>query len=66
MPGTRVYVLGPPQDEELLLGADDPRRDSEVYQKAALALDPETAFFAAALAADEPPTRTPRTTSCAT
>jgi hypothetical protein len=50
--GARVYVLGPPQDEELLLRSDPSRRDSEVYEKR-LALDPETAFFAAALAADE-------------
>ena len=52
--GPRVYVLGPPQDEELLLRSDPSRRSSEVYERR-LALDPETAFFAAALAAEGAP-----------
>jgi hypothetical protein len=50
--GARVYVLGPPQDEKLLLRSDPSRGDSEVYEKR-LGLGPETAFFAAALAADD-------------
>jgi hypothetical protein len=48
--GARVYVLGPPRDEKLLLRSDPSRRASEVYEKK-LGLDDETAFFAAALAA---------------
>ena len=49
----RVYVLGPPQDESLLLRSDPSRQGSEVYESR-LALDEETAFYAAALAADGP------------
>lgn len=52
VPGARLYVLGPPQDEELLLRSDPSRRDHEVYEKR-LGLNPETSFFAAALAADD-------------
>jgi hypothetical protein len=47
--GARVYVLGPPRDEKLLLRSDPSRRTSEVYEKK-LGLDDETAFFAAAVA----------------
>lgn len=47
--GVRVYVLGPPRDEKLLLRSDPSRRASEVYEKK-LGLDEETAFFAAAMA----------------
>ena len=47
--GARVYVLGPPRDEKLLLRSDPSRRASEVYEKK-LGLDDETSFFAAALA----------------
>ncbi len=54
--GARVYVLGPPQDESLLLRSDPSRQASEVYESR-LALDEETAFYAAALAAD--PTTAP-------
>ncbi len=49
----RVYVLGPPQDESLLLRSDPSRQASEVYESR-LALDEETAFYAAALAGDGP------------
>lgn len=55
LPGSpaRVHVLGPPRDEALLLRSDPSHRASEVYEKR-LALDEETAFFAAVLAAAEP------------
>jgi beta-lactamase superfamily II metal-dependent hydrolase len=46
----RVHVLGPPQDEALLLRSNPSQRASEVYEKR-LALSEETAFFAAVLAA---------------
>jgi hypothetical protein len=49
VPGARVYVLGPPRGEELK--RSDPRA-GEAYEKS-LALNEETAFFAAALAAHE-------------
>jgi hypothetical protein len=51
VPGARLYVLGPPQDEQLLLRSDPSRRGREVYEKR-LGLGPEISFFAAALAAD--------------
>jgi hypothetical protein len=54
----RVYVLGPPQDESLLLRSDPSRQASEVYESR-LPLDEETAFYAAALAADPPPASGP-------
>jgi beta-lactamase superfamily II metal-dependent hydrolase len=59
LPGSpaRVYVLGPPQDEALLLRSNPSQRASEVYEKR-LALDGETAFFAA-VAAAEGPARSP-------
>ncbi len=52
LPGlsARVYVLGPPHDEALLLRSDPSKRASEVYEKR-LALNQEAAFFAAVLAA---------------
>src|SRR6476661_4644854 len=55
LPGSpaRVHVLGPPQDEALLLRSDPSHGASEVYEKR-LALDEETAFFAAVLAAAGP------------
>lgn len=52
--GARVYVLGPPQDETLLRRSNPSRQASEVYEKR-LALDEETAFYAAALAAAPAP-----------
>jgi beta-lactamase superfamily II metal-dependent hydrolase len=46
--GVRVYVLGPPEDEELLLRSDpSPGPDSEVYDLS-LAVSPAMAFLAAA------------------
>jgi glyoxylase-like metal-dependent hydrolase (beta-lactamase superfamily II) len=55
LPGgaARVYVLGPPQDEALLLRSDPSSRASEVYEKR-LGLSRETAFFAAILAETPP------------
>lgn len=55
LPGSavRVHVLGPPQDEALLLRSDPSSRASEVYEKR-LHLSPETAFFAAVLAETPP------------
>ncbi|MFL6195237.1 MAG: hypothetical protein ACJ75H_13765 [Thermoanaerobaculia bacterium] len=50
VPGVRVYVLGPPQDEKLLLRSDPSKKASEVYEKR-LGLDEQTAFFAAVNAA---------------
>jgi hypothetical protein len=51
--GARVYVLGPPQDEALLLRGNPSRVASETYEKR-LALNEETAFYAAALALEAP------------
>jgi metallo-beta-lactamase superfamily protein len=57
LPGAaRVYVLGPPQDEALLLRSDPSSRASEVYEKR-LQLNQEAAFFAAVLA--ETPSQSP-------
>jgi glyoxylase-like metal-dependent hydrolase (beta-lactamase superfamily II) len=58
LPGcaVRVYVLGPPRDEALLLRSDPSRRASEVYEQR-LQLNQEDAFFAAVLAAA--PTESP-------
>lgn len=55
LPGcaARVYVLGPPRDQALLLRSDPSSRASEVYEKR-LQLTPEAAFFTALLA-DAPP-----------
>jgi hypothetical protein len=47
----RVYVLGPPRDEDLLTRASPSRQAGEVYEKR-LTLDEESAFHAAALAAE--------------
>ncbi|HEV2843222.1 MAG TPA: hypothetical protein VG477_00110, partial [Thermoanaerobaculia bacterium] len=46
----RVYVLGPPRDEELLTRSS-PSRTADAYGESGLALDEESAFHAAALAA---------------
>jgi glyoxylase-like metal-dependent hydrolase (beta-lactamase superfamily II) len=46
----RVFVLGPPEDEKLLLRSNPSRRTPEVYEKR-MALTAETAFLAAALGA---------------
>ncbi|HTG32646.1 MAG TPA: MBL fold metallo-hydrolase [Thermoanaerobaculia bacterium] len=55
LPGSpaRVHVLGPPLDEALLMRSDPSHKASEVYEKR-LALDEETAFFTAVLAAAGP------------
>ncbi len=47
--GARVYVLGPPQDEAMLLRSDPSHKASEVYEQR-LQLTQEAAFFAAILA----------------
>jgi glyoxylase-like metal-dependent hydrolase (beta-lactamase superfamily II) len=52
-PTARVYVLGPPRDEALLLRSNPSQRASEVYEKR-LTLNQEAAFFAAVLAAEPP------------
>jgi hypothetical protein len=51
LPGSpaRVYVLGPPEDEALLLRSTPSQRASEVYEKR-LGLSEESAFFAAVTA----------------
>jgi hypothetical protein len=56
LPGlaVRVFVLGPPQDEALLLRSSPSQRASEVYEKR-LALTEESAFFAGVAAAAGPP-----------
>ena len=65
-PGGRVHVLGPPQDEALLLRSTPSQRASEVYEKR-LALTEETAFFAAASPPwPGPAPEPPRRRSCAT
>jgi glyoxylase-like metal-dependent hydrolase (beta-lactamase superfamily II) len=51
LPGlARVFVLGPPQDEALLLRSNPSQRASEVYEQR-LALTEESAFFAGVAAA---------------
>lgn len=47
----RVFVLGPPRDEELLTRSS-PSRAADAYGEPCLALDEESAFHAAALAAE--------------
>ena len=56
LPGlaARVFVLGPPQDEALLLRSTPSQRASEVYEKR-LGLTEEIAFFAGVAAAAGPP-----------
>ncbi|HEY0556201.1 MAG TPA: hypothetical protein VGG20_18250 [Thermoanaerobaculia bacterium] len=56
LPGSpaRVFVLGPPQDEALLLRSTPSQRASEVYEKR-LGLTEEIAFFAGVAAAAGPP-----------
>jgi hypothetical protein len=51
--GVRFYVLGPPEDRELLERSDPSARDSEVYERAP-ALTAHNAFAVAALHAVEP------------
>jgi len=45
--GVSVWVLGPPQDEALLSRSDP--RGSEAYEDTEMALNPDNAFFGAAL-----------------
>lgn len=49
--GARFYVLGPPEDEELLLRSAPSQTDSEVYELRP-SLNETTGFYAAALRAD--------------
>ena len=51
--GIRIYVLGPPEDETLLSKSNPSKSDSEVYERA-VALGEESAFYLAALAAEDP------------
>ena len=53
VPGVRVFVLGPPENEDLLSRSNPSKVDSEVYERA-LALDEASAFYVAALAAEDP------------
>ncbi len=50
--GIRIYVLGPPENEQLLSKSDPSTEDSEVYQWA-LALDDADAVYGADMSADE-------------
>jgi hypothetical protein len=52
-PGARFYVLGPPEDRELLERSDPSRVHSEVYERS-LALNGASAFGIAALGASGP------------
>lgn len=54
VPGVRFFVLGPPENEELIKRSDPSKRDSEVYEDAEHALNLDNAFFAAALPGETP------------
>ncbi len=45
VPGVKIYVLGPPEDEALLLRSDPSTAESEVYERE-FALNDRTAFYA--------------------
>jgi hypothetical protein len=47
VPGVRFWVLGPPEDEKLLLQSDPSKKHPEVYEDPRKALDQENAFAAA-------------------
>jgi hypothetical protein len=49
VPGVRFFVLGPPENEELIKRSDPSKRNSEVYEDAEHALNLDNAFFAAVL-----------------
>lgn len=49
VPGVRFFVLGPPENEELIKRSDPSKRKSEVYEDAEHALNLDNAFFAASL-----------------
>jgi hypothetical protein len=49
----RIYVLGPPRDEELLSRSDPSTTDSEVYERA-VSLEGPMAFYLAAVAGATP------------
>ncbi len=51
LPDVRFYVLGPPEDEKLLLQSDPSKRHPEVYEDSRKPLDAEGAFTAALAAA---------------
>lgn len=51
MTAARVFILGPPRDEEILTRSS-PSRATDAYGESRLALDEESAFHAAALAAE--------------
>jgi beta-lactamase superfamily II metal-dependent hydrolase len=50
VPGVRIFVLGPPENVELLTRSNPSTSSSEVYERG-LALNSTASFFAAALAA---------------
>jgi hypothetical protein len=54
VPGVRIYVLGPPENEELIKRSDPSKRQSEVYEDPEHALNLDNAFFAAALPDETP------------
>ena len=54
VPGVRFFVLGPPENEELIKRSDPSKRNPEVYEDAEHALNLDNAFFAAALPGDTP------------
>jgi hypothetical protein len=54
VPGVRFFVLGPPENEELIKRSDPSKRNSEVYEDAEHALNLDNAFFAAVLPGETP------------
>jgi hypothetical protein len=54
VPGVRFFVLGPPENEELIKRSDPSKKNPEVYEEAEHALNLDNAFFAAALPGDTP------------
>lgn len=54
VPGVRFFVLGPPENEELIKRSDPSRKQPEVYEEAEQALNLDNAFFAAALPGETP------------
>jgi hypothetical protein len=53
VPGVRVFVLGPPEDEKLLTRSDPSGLEGEVYERPE-SLNTAAAFYASVLAGDDP------------
>lgn len=53
IPGVRIFVLGPPEDEKLLTRSAPSGLEGEVYERPE-ALNTSAAFYAAVLAGDDP------------